>query len=86
MSCSYRANISSVSTMDGMGADTAVCEKKKTAETSCMWILIVIADGRQRAISLWEVMTMITLVNYVITKKGRSYDFAIGSTPRQGYP
>ena len=27
------------------GADTAVCKKKKTIETGCMWILIITAAG-----------------------------------------
>ena len=36
MTHSYRANISSVSTLDGRGADTAVCKKKKTIETGCI--------------------------------------------------
>ena len=33
MDHSYRA---SVNTLDGRGADTAVCKKKKTLETGCM--------------------------------------------------
>ena len=33
---SYRDNISSVSTLDGRGADTAVRKKEKTVETGCM--------------------------------------------------
>ena len=41
----YRVNISSVSTLDGRGADTAVCKKKKTVETGCTWILIITAAG-----------------------------------------
>ena len=45
MSHSYRANVSSVSTLDGRGADTAVRKKKKMAETGCMWILILVAAG-----------------------------------------
>ena len=45
MTHSCRANASSVSTLDGSGADTAVCKKKKTVETDCMWILIITAAG-----------------------------------------
>ena len=41
----YRANASSVSTLDRKGADTAVLKKKKTVETGCMWILIITAAG-----------------------------------------
>ena len=42
---SYRANISSVSMLDGRGADTVVRKKKKMVETGCMWILIISAAG-----------------------------------------
>ena len=42
MTHSYRANMSSVSTLDGK---TAVHKKRKTVETGCMWILIVTAAG-----------------------------------------
>ena len=42
---SYRANISSVSTLDGRGTDTAVRKKKKMVETGCMWILKITAVG-----------------------------------------
>ena len=45
MNHSCRANALSVSTLDGRGADTAVCKKKKTIETGCMWILIITAAG-----------------------------------------
>ena len=38
----YRA---SVSKLDRRGANTAACEKKKTIETGCMRILIIIATG-----------------------------------------
>ena len=41
MTHSYYANILSVSTLDGRDADTAVCKKKKTVETGCMWILMI---------------------------------------------
>ena len=41
MTHSCRANASSVSTLEGRGADTAVCKKKKMVETGCMWILII---------------------------------------------
>ena len=40
MTLLYRA---SISTLNGRSADIAVCEKKKTVETGCMWILIVTA-------------------------------------------
>ena len=43
MTHSYRANILSVSTLDGKGTDTVVCKKKKTTETGSMWILIITA-------------------------------------------
>ena len=43
MTHSYRANISSASTLDGSGADTADRQKKKTVEIDCMWILIIAA-------------------------------------------
>ena len=43
MTHSYRANVSSISMLDGRGADTAVRKKKKTEETDCMWILIITA-------------------------------------------
>ena len=39
------ANASSVSTLDERDVDTAVCEKKKTVETGCMWILIITGTG-----------------------------------------
>ena len=42
---SYRTKASSVSTLDGRDADTAVCKKKKPVETGCMWILIITAAG-----------------------------------------
>ena len=45
MTHSCRANPSSVRTLDGRDADTAVCKKKKTAETVSMWILIITAAG-----------------------------------------
>ena len=45
MTHSCRANAPSVSTLDGRGADIAVCKKKKTVEADCMWILIIIAAG-----------------------------------------
>ena len=45
MTHSSRANASSVSILDGRGADTAVRKKKKTLETGCMCILIIAADG-----------------------------------------
>ena len=53
---SCRANASSVCTLDGKGADAAVCKKKNTAETGCIWALIITTAGAQRAISLWEVI------------------------------
>ena len=34
-----------VSTLDEMSADVATRKKKKTVETSCMWILIITAAG-----------------------------------------
>ena len=41
---SRRAHISSASTPDGRGTDTAACKKKnKTVETGCIWILIITA-------------------------------------------
>ena len=43
MTHSCRANTSSVSTLNGRGADTAVRKKKKTVETGRMWILIITA-------------------------------------------
>ena len=45
MTHSYSGNASSISTLDGRGADTIVCKKKKTTETGCMWILIITATG-----------------------------------------
>ena len=45
MTHSYRTL---VSTLDGRGADTAVCKKKKTVETDCMWIQIITAVGPNR--------------------------------------
>ena len=45
MTHSYRANASAVSTLDERGAGTAICKKKKTVETGCMWILIITAAG-----------------------------------------
>ena len=48
MTHSYRANEPSDSTLDGMGADTVVCEKKKTIETDCMWIIVITAAGPNR--------------------------------------
>ena len=45
MTHSYRANASSVSTLDERSAGTAVCKRKKTIETGCMWILIITAAG-----------------------------------------
>ena len=39
------ANASSVSTLDGRGADTASCKKKKAIETGCIWILTITAAG-----------------------------------------
>ena len=38
-----RTNALSVSTLDGRGADIAVCKKKKSVETGCVWILIITA-------------------------------------------
>ena len=46
MTHSCRADASSVSRLDGRGADTGVLKKKKKVEISCMWILIIIAAGR----------------------------------------
>ena len=49
MTHSCRANISSIGILDGRGADTGVYKKKKTIETGCMWILIIIAaDSKER--------------------------------------
>ena len=48
MTHSYRANAPSVSMLDGRGADTAVCKKKKIVETNCMWTLIITAAGANR--------------------------------------
>ena len=45
MTYSRRPNPSSVSTLAERGADTAVCKKEKTAETGCIWILIITAAG-----------------------------------------
>ena len=45
MTHSYGANISSVGTLDGRSADTAVFKKKKTIGTDCMWILIITVPG-----------------------------------------
>ena len=45
MTHSYRANLSSISTLDGRSADTAVCKKKKMIETGYMWIVIITAAG-----------------------------------------
>ena len=42
MTHSYRANASSVSTLDGRGA---VRKKKKTVVTSCTWILMIATAG-----------------------------------------
>ena len=42
---SYRANMSSVSALDGRIADTAVRKKKKMIETGCVWILTIIEVG-----------------------------------------
>ena len=42
---SYRANASSVSTLEGRDADTAVRKKKTAAETGCMWILLITVAG-----------------------------------------
>ena len=42
---SYRSNISSSSTLDEKGADTAICKMKKTVETGCTWILKTTAAG-----------------------------------------
>ena len=62
MTHSYRANASSVSTLEGRGADTTVRKKKKTVETGCMWILIITAAGpNERQASLWE-----AIINLVI--------------------
>ena len=47
MTHSYRANASSVSTLDGSGADTTVRKKKKTVETGYMWILVITAAGSE---------------------------------------
>ena len=41
----YRANASSVSTLDERGAETAILKMKKTVETGCMFILIITAAG-----------------------------------------
>ena len=43
----HSANVSSVSTLDGRGADTAVCKKKKMIDTGRMWILITTAAGSE---------------------------------------
>ena len=43
MTHSYRPNVSSVSMLDGKGADTAVCKKKMTVKTDCMQVLIITA-------------------------------------------
>ena len=43
MTHSYRANASSVSTLDGRGADTTFREKKKTVATGRMWTLLITA-------------------------------------------
>ena len=59
MAHSYRANISSVSTLDGRGADTAIRKKKKKVRTdphvdpnnNRTWL--------QRATNLWEVIIII---------------------------
>ena len=45
MTHSCRANAPSISTLDGRGADTPVCKKKKLVETGCMWILIITVTG-----------------------------------------
>ena len=45
MTHSCHINASSVSTLDGRGADTAVRKKKKTVETGCIWILIITAGS-----------------------------------------
>ena len=45
MTHSRRANSSSVSTLDGRGAETAVCEKKKKIEMGCMRILVINIAG-----------------------------------------
>ena len=45
MTHSCCANISSVSTLEGRGADTTVRKKKNTVETGCIWILIITAAG-----------------------------------------
>ena len=47
------------------GADTAVCKKKKTIETGCMWTLIITAAGHQRVISLWEVIIIIIIISFI---------------------
>ena len=46
MTHSYRANnASSVSSTLDRSADPAFCQKNKTIETGCMWILIITAAG-----------------------------------------
>ena len=45
MTHSYCVNISSVSTVDGRGADIVVRKKKKMVETGCMWVLIITVAG-----------------------------------------
>ena len=45
----YLSNPSSISTLDGRDADTAVCQKEKTIETGCMWIrTTTVADSNGR--------------------------------------
>ena len=45
MTHSCRANASSVSTLNGRGAASAIRNKKKMVKTGCMWILIITAAG-----------------------------------------
>ena len=45
MAHSYRSNASLVTTLDGRGADTTICKKKKTIETGYLWILIITIAG-----------------------------------------
>ena len=68
MTHSYRTNTSSASPLDGRGAHTAVCEKKKTVETgmyvdpnnNCSWL--------HRVIDLWEVIILLVVLTIVCPK------------------
>ena len=62
MTPSYRANISSVSTLDGRGADTAVRKKEKAGRN---WLNVDPNDNRswsQRVINLWKVIIIIIII------------------------